>query len=226
MTDAFDELYKTIISEVLVGSKKRNKRLEENNTPDVNHITPTPRIINKHPAHIRPVGQSIGNETGVHSKDPNAKPVYAKGGLRRMKNASQRSRSLRNSPYSSNHDKFGTRRTLATRREKLLKSVYESMENTPEYGTYRLYFITNGRQDVLKTGTPLTMKRQEAMAKADNLTRKNKKYYSVVRIIIYHDKETPLLAKGKSDTSFYYSGTNNMEGTVEWTTDVDKYHFW
>lgn len=223
MTEEFDKLYNTIISEVLVGSKKRNKKLDENNLADVNHITAMPRNINKHPAHIRPISKTIGNETGVHSKKPDAKPVYAKGGMRHMKNASQRASSLKASPYSSNHFKHGTRRTLADRRRKLIKSLYES-NGVPPFGTYRLYFITDGTGEILTKGMAMTQNEKSAKYKAEGLTKKNKKEYSVVFVRVEHDKDKNVLIKGNSDTTFYYDGPTR-NGTITWTTDVGKHYY-
>ena len=137
MTKEFDQLYESIIHEVLSGSNKRNKnstnRLYSKNNPgmgrkggrmrDLKHATPMPRQILKHAAHIRSVGQTMGNETGAETKKPGANPVYAKRGLRHMRNDSQRHIQKGNNPYSSNHFEKGTQLNLAKRREKLLKSV-------------------------------------------------------------------------------------------------------
>ncbi len=126
MTNKFDALCESIISEVLSGSNKRNKvpGMGRKNGPqrDINHIIPMARNIQKHAAHIRPVGKVIGNETGVHSKDPTSKPVYAKNGIKPFQNSSQRDLKGGSGPYSVDHAKFGTKRKLKSRRERLLRS--------------------------------------------------------------------------------------------------------
>ena len=126
MTNKFDTLFESIITEVLSGSKKRNKvpGMGRKGGPqrDINHITPMPRQMDKHAAHIRPVGKVIGNETGVHSKDPLSKPVYSKNGIKPFQNSSQRELKGGNGPYSVDHAKFGTKRRLFKRRQNLLRS--------------------------------------------------------------------------------------------------------
>ena len=143
MTKSFDTLYESIISEVVVGSKKRNRigqnnpRMRRKHKPgmgrkggrlrDADHITAMPRQIKKHAAHIRPVGKTIGNETGKHSKDPLAKPVYGKGigGMKLRNNPSQRGIATKRTgnPYSSNHFDNATDRRIMDRMEKVVKNV-------------------------------------------------------------------------------------------------------
>lgn len=133
MTNNFDALYESLLSEVVVGSAKRNKPgmgRKGGKLRDINHVTSKPRRIKKHAAHIRPVGKSIGNETGKHSKNPNSKPVYSKSGVKPNKNRSQRSLKVKGNPYSSRHDEFGTQRKIADRREKLLKNMEEGKEKS------------------------------------------------------------------------------------------------
>lgn len=77
MTKKFDAYCEQLLSEVLVGSKKRNK-IEEN----INNIIAKPRSVHRGAGSIkrRTIGQSHDrgnkNRTGRVSKDPRVKPVY------------------------------------------------------------------------------------------------------------------------------------------------------
>lgn len=75
MTKKFDEYYTSLLSEVLVGSKKRNKLTED---LDMMNITPTGRSVNKGVGLIklRTRGQAKQNTTGKISKKPNTMNVY------------------------------------------------------------------------------------------------------------------------------------------------------
>lgn len=146
MTKNFDKVCESIIRETLVGSKKRNKVAPKNpgmgrkggRARDLKHARPMPRQLKSHPAHIRPTQKVTGNETGVHSKRPDSKPVYAKNGVKPMVNKSQRSLTLTprakgGTPYSANHMARGTQRRHLKRKEKLLKAMKTESNRRPNY---------------------------------------------------------------------------------------------
>lgn len=75
MTKKFDEYYEQVLSEVLVGSKKRNKLNEDRS---MTNITPNSRSVKKGMGLIklRTRGQANQNTTGKVSKQPNTMNVY------------------------------------------------------------------------------------------------------------------------------------------------------
>lgn len=218
MTKNFNTFFESIINEVLVGSKKRNKRLEEN-AGDINHITQMPRNIKKHPAHIRPVGKAMGNETGKHSKDPSSLPVYSKGGIKPFKNKSQRSGI--GSPYSSNHMKNGVNRKMAHRREKLLKSLMRESCEDGEYqpaeeGHYILYKVCDAdKQTQINPEDHLVFTNTHALRLASKRAKERKKDQRVIKVII-NNPESPILFKTKHKNVFCYKGEQPIQGKEIW----------
>lgn len=199
MTDKFESLLESLLKEVLIGTQKRNK------LRDLNHITPTPRILNN-PSHIRPINKSIGNETGVHSKRPDSKPVYHKNGIKPNKNKSQRPLSNK-TPYSARHDKAGTKRNLMARREKLLKTLYKEGTEAEE-GFYVLYKITTDRNDrSVEFGDVLYYGIDVASKKAKILKDRLKTDIIVLRTKVFTDKDHPNLETGIDTNEFIYKGS-------------------
>lgn len=205
-----------------MGSKKRNKIVDETFN-DINHIVQNPRLIKKHAAHIRPVGQAIGNETGVHSKRPDAKPVYAKDGRKKMRNASQRLKANK-SPYSSEHYKAGTKRNFVDRREKLLKGMNESVSNVVPAGTFILYKITDNPNDrSLSKGDKLIWGQKAANYKSDEITKNTKISHHVIKFIIYvTDSDQSLMNLGNPE-SYEYVGSPTNNGELIWSSDAGRY---
>jgi|TARA_R110000803_G_scaffold29817_1_gene67763 hypothetical protein len=128
MTRKFNQVYENILHETLVGSKKRNKLpgmgRKGGKQRDLAHARAQARQLKKHAAHIRPSNKVTGNETGVHSKRPDSKPVYAnKNGIKPMTNTSQRTLPKGKRPYSSNHTDRGVTRKLKDDREKIMRDL-------------------------------------------------------------------------------------------------------
>lgn len=75
MTKLFDTLFEKVLSEVLIGSAKRNKMKRESS---MDKILPHPRSVKKGWGQLkrRTIGQANKNKTGKISKDPRSKNVY------------------------------------------------------------------------------------------------------------------------------------------------------
>lgn len=215
MTEKFDRLIESLLREVLSGTSKRNK------LKDMNHITPTPRILNN-PSHIRPVNKSIGNETGVHSKDPDSKPVYYKRGVKPSKNKSQRNKLNSKNPYSARHDKHGTQLNLAARREKMLKNLKESSEvgTVPVFsGTLTLYKITSDSQDVNIKQNDILYKRRDAL-KIINQMKGGKEDIYFIKTVISSDQEKPVLLSRNGGKEYVYIGKESPQSRV-----IETHHY-
>ena len=228
MTRKFNKVYRGIIHETLVGSKKRNKRpgigRKGGPSKNIEHVRPHARIMQKHSAHIRPTHKVTGNETGKHTKDPEAKPVYAtKNGIRPTTNKSQRPmQSKRNLPYSSGHSAAGTKLNLKDRREKLLKGMNEtqeyedldieqrrsSMREDPvENGYYTIYRAVKAGVTSFKPMDYVTRSEKWAIGHADHMNATEEEPYVVIRTLIIKDDESDdVLFHAPNSGEYLYDG--------------------
>lgn len=224
MDKKFDKVMEGILREILSGRNIQNKI---NEPRDVDHITAMPRLINKHAAHIRPINKVIGNETGVHSKNPTSKPVYSKNGVKPNKNKSQRPLSNK-SPYSAHHDKFGTKRKLADRRNKLLKTMGESVDyrssgeetdfaNLGHYILYKVHKKTD-TSDIVENDA-LYGDMANAFKIADSWKNKYEEDIVVTKIIIYNEPKNLSLIKVNNKNKFYYIGKIDLKGVDVYTSE-------
>lgn len=225
MTNRFNNAYRRIIRETLVGSKQRNK-LKSGKQRKLGNARAKSRQIKKHAAHIRPTGKVTGNETGKHSKDQDSKPVYAKNGVKPRINASQRTSKNRRDglPYSSNHGAAGTNRNHSDRRDKLLKGMAEAntyasdyseddemnrrdkMRQNPEnVGFYIIYRAVPTKIDYFSSMDFVTRSLKFAKGHADHMAAVEEEDFHVIKTMVDNTGE-PILFNAPNPGEYFYDG--------------------